>query len=50
MIAPEINFSHSLVGFIEKLGYTNIYIGESETRIDKKERNARIWLEDNYYY
>lgn len=36
MIAPEINFSHSLVGFIEKLGYTNIYIGESETRIDKK--------------
>ena len=36
MIAPEINFSHSLVGFIEKLEYTNIYIGESETRIDKK--------------
>ena len=36
MIAPEINFSHSLVGFIENLGYTNIYIGESETRIDKK--------------
>lgn len=36
MIAPETNFSHSLVGFIEDLGYDNLYIGESETRIDKK--------------
>lgn len=36
MIAPEINFSHSLVGFIEDLGYKNLYIGESFTRIDKK--------------
>jgi hypothetical protein len=36
IIAPEVNFSHSLVGFIENLGYTNLYIGESETRIDKK--------------
>ena len=36
MIAPEINFSHSLVGFIEDLGYDNLYIGESFTRIDKK--------------
>ena len=36
IIAPETNYSHSLVGFIEDLGYTNLYIGESFTRIDKK--------------
>lgn len=37
MIAPEVNFSHSLVGFIvDDLGYDNMYIGESHTRIDKK--------------
>lgn len=35
MIAPEVNFSHSLVGFIEK-NYDNLYIGESHTRIDRK--------------
>lgn len=37
IIAPEVNFSHSLVGFIvDGLGYKNVYIGESYTRIDKK--------------
>ena len=36
MIAPEVNYSHSLTGFIENLGYKNMYIMESETRIDKK--------------
>lgn len=36
MIAPEVNFSHSLIGFIESLDYKNMYISESHTRIDKK--------------
>lgn len=36
VIAPEVNFSHSLIGFIEDLGYDNLYIGENFTRVDKK--------------
>ena len=36
MIAPEVNFSHSLVSFIEDLEYENIYVCENESRIDKK--------------
>lgn len=36
LIAPEINFSHSLVDFILNLGYENLYIRENTKRIDKK--------------
>ena len=36
VIAPEINFSHSLVDFILKLDYDRIYIRENTKRIDKR--------------
>jgi len=36
LIAPETNYSHSLVDFIVKLKYTKIYITENIVRMDKK--------------
>jgi len=36
MVAPEINYSHSLVDFIVKLGYKNLYIMEDIVREDQK--------------
>jgi hypothetical protein len=36
LIAPETNYSHSLVDFIIGCKYTRIYITENITRMDKK--------------
>ena len=36
MIAPETNFSHSIVDYILDLGYDNIYITENLSRVDRK--------------
>lgn len=36
MIAPEVNFSHAICGFILDEGYKNIYITENPNRIDNK--------------
>ena len=36
LLAPEANFSHSLIDFIIEEGYTKIYLHENTQRIDKK--------------
>lgn len=42
VIAPEVNFSHSLCGFIEK-EYTNIYLTESVGTIKQGTMNTYGW-------
>ena len=47
LIAPEINFSHSLVDFILNLGYENLYIREN-TKKDRQEKSSiGVWISNN---
>lgn len=39
MIAPEVNYSHAICDYILALGYTNLFLAESTTRIDKKQES-----------
>lgn len=39
LLAPEVNFSHSICNFMVDLGYKNIYITESVVRIDKRSQS-----------
>lgn len=48
MIAPEVNFSHSLVGFIVDVeGYKNLYIMENFTRVDKRKETIEYGWHTN---
>lgn len=44
LLAPEANFSHSLIDFIIEEGYTKIYLHENTQRIDKKAEMRYGWL------